>query len=829
MEFLNHPTRHLFFTGKGGVGKTSVACAVAVWLADQGKRVLLVSTDPASNLDEVLGTRLQRQPTPILSIPHLFAMNLDPEQAAADYREKMIGPYRSLLPAAAITSMEEQLSGSCTLEIAAFDEFSRLLGDASATAPFDHVLFDTAPTGHTLRLLTLPSAWTGFMEKNSTGTSCLGPLAGLQAQQALYQQTVKALSDEAQTTLVLVTRAEHAAFREAARTSHELQSLGVSNQHLVINAVFRATDASDPYATALQSRCDTAVSEMPPALQHLPRTVLPMTVGGLLGAASLRQLVPRRAGEKIPMASESAVPTLSGERTAELISLPPLSSIMDDLAAPGHGVILAMGKGGVGKTTVAAAVAVALADRGYDVLLSTTDPAAHIAAAVAGENRANLTVSRIDPAAETAKYSQEVLRTAGAGLDAAGLALLEEDLRSPCTEEIAVFRAFAEAVAQGTRRFVVLDTAPTGHTVLLLDSALAYHREVTRQTSGMPESVEKLLPRLRDPELTRVLIVALPEATPVHEAAQLQRDLRRAGIEPFAWIINQCFTPLRVSDPLLVQRRMQEARYLAEVTQEYSKRTAMIAWQITAPVGPSALRQAMTFGTGTSETHETNERKISNQEKFMIHTLHPELQAYVTSRLNETSFISDERKAELRQLSDYVTRCRLENRPARLTFVCTHNSRRSHLTQIWAQIGASVFGLDHVQTFSGGTEVTACNPRTVAALQRAGLVITTPDASVSNPLYSVSWSSNSPPLVCFSKVFNQSPNPVSDYCAIMTCSHADQHCPVAIGCDLRLAIRYEDPKVSDDTPQEAATYDERCRQIAREMLFVMSETRGKDA
>lgn len=825
MEFLNHPTRHLFFTGKGGVGKTSVACAVAVWLSDQGKRVLLVSTDPASNLDEVLGTRLERQPTPILSIPHLFAMNLDPEQAAADYREKMIGPYRTLLPAAAITSMEEQLSGSCTLEIAAFDEFSRLLGDASATAPFDHVLFDTAPTGHTLRLLTLPSAWTGFMEKNSTGTSCLGPLAGLQAQQALYQQTVKALSDEVQTTLVLVTRAEHAAFREAARTSNELQALGVSNQHLVINAVFRATDHLDPYAMAMQSRCDNALREMPLPLQQLPRTVLPMTVGGLLGAASLRRLISHSENHEHQTSTPPLTHKAAEEHTTAPTSLPPLSSLMDDIAAPGHGVILAMGKGGVGKTTVAAAIAVALADRGFDVLLSTTDPAAHIAAAVAGENRANLTVSRIDPAAETAKYSQEVLRTAGAGLDAAGRALLEEDLRSPCTEEIAVFRAFAEAVAQGTRRFVVLDTAPTGHTVLLLDSALAYHREVTRQASGMPESVEHLLPRLRDPELTRVLIVALPEATPVHEAAQLQRDLRRAGINPFAWVINQCFTPLQVSDPLLVQRRMQEARYLAEVTQEYSQRTAMIAWQRNAPVGPSALRQVMTFESLTSEHGTIKHEHTLTQGKIMTHTLHPELQSYVTSRLNEASLISDERKAELRQLSGYVTQCRQQNRPARLTFVCTHNSRRSHLTQIWAQVGATVFGLDHVQTFSGGTEVTACNPRTVAALQRAGLVITTPDASVSNPLYSVSWSKECSPLVCFSKVFNQSPNPVSDYCAIMTCSHADQHCPVAIGCDLRLAIRYEDPKISDDTPQEAATYDERCRQIARKMLFAMSNAK----
>lgn len=593
MDFLTHPTRNLFFTGKGGVGKTSVACAIAVKLADQGKHVLLVSTDPASNLDEVLGTSLLRQPTPIPSIPNLFALNLDPEQAAADYREKMVGPYRALLPAAAIASMEEQFSGSCTLEIAAFDEFSRLLGDVSATNQFDHVIFDTAPTGHTLRLLTLPSAWAGFLEKNSTGTSCLGPLAGLQTQQALYQQTVAALSDVNTTTLVLVTRAEATAFREAARTSGELRALGVSNQHLVVNAVFRATDVTDAVAVAMQRRGDKALAEMPAALSGLPRTILPMTSGGLLGAAALRQLV------------STATATHSGATSHDIAAkkdhpsltiLASLSSLMDELAAPGHGVILTMGKGGVGKTTIAAAIAVALADRGLDVLLSTTDPAAHIAAAVSGDQHPNLKVTRIDPVAETARYSQEVLNTAGAGLDAAGLALLEVDLRSPCTEEIAVFRAFAEAVAEGTRRFVVLDTAPTGHTVLLLDSALAYHREVTRQASGMPESVEQLLPRLRDPEMTRVMIVALPEATPVHEAAQLQRDLRRAQIEPFAWVLNQCLAPLTVSDPLLVQRQAHETRFVDEVTREHAHRTAMVAWQSEAPVGPDALRKLMNFG-----------------------------------------------------------------------------------------------------------------------------------------------------------------------------------------------------------------------------------------
>ena len=598
MEFLEHTTRNLFFTGKGGVGKTSVACAAAVRLADAGRRVLLVSTDPASNLDEVLGTPLEHHPTPVPSIPNLYGMNLDPEKSAAEYRERMVGPYRTLLPAAAVASMEEQFSGSCTLEIAAFDEFSRLLGDATATSQFDHVIFDTAPTGHTLRLLTLPSAWSGFMDSNTTGTSCLGPLAGLQTQQTLYQDTVHALSDPAITTLVMVTRAEVTAFREAARTSGELKALGVDNQHLVINAVFQADGGRDPFAVAMQQRGEKAIAEMPEVLKDLPRTLIPLTAGGVLGVAALRDLgrVPATNAQPETVAQqELRTPGKDLRPPALQRSKLPLSlaAMIDDLAAPGHGVILAMGKGGVGKTTVAAAVAVALADRGFEVHLSTTDPAAHIAAAVAGQTMANLTVSRIDPVAETARYSNEVMQHAGAGLDESGKALLAEDLRSPCTEEIAVFRAFADAVAEGTNRFVVLDTAPTGHTVLLLDSALAYHREVTRQTAGMPEAVQNLLPRLRDPEFTRVLIVTLPEATPVHEAAQLQRDLRRAEIEPYAWVINQSLSPLDVTDPLLIERQRNEARYINEVVSQQAIRTALISWQIEPPVGRAALNHAI--------------------------------------------------------------------------------------------------------------------------------------------------------------------------------------------------------------------------------------------
>ncbi len=579
MKFLDHPTRNLFFTGKGGVGKTSMACATAVRLADAGKRVLLVSTDPASNLDEVLSTPLGHHPTPVPSVPRLSAMNLDPEKSAAEYRERMVGPYRTLLPAAAVASMEEQFSGSCTLEIAAFDEFSRLLGDARATSEFDHVIFDTAPTGHTLRLLTLPSAWSGFMESNTTGTSCLGPLAGLQDQQELYQDTVQALSDPKTTTLVLVARPEVTAFREAARTSGELSALGVQNQHLVVNGVFRATDACDQIAIAMQKRGESALDTIPDSLRVLPRTTVPLQTTGVLGVESLRAL-----------GNPTSTPAISQPTKLDFTMPGSLGAMMDDLAAPGHGVILAMGKGGVGKTTVAAAVAVGLADRGFRVHLSTTDPAAHLAATVASNVLPNLSVSRIDPAVETDKYSKEVMATAGAGLDAQGQALLAEDLRSPCTEEIAVFRAFASAVAEGTDRFVVLDTAPTGHTILLLDAALAYHREVLRQASEMPSSVKLLLPRLRDPHYTRVLVVTLPEATPVHEAAQLQRDLRRAEIEPYAWVINQSLLPLEVTDLGLCDRQSHEAKFIREVIREHAHRCVIIPWQIEPPVGHEALQ-----------------------------------------------------------------------------------------------------------------------------------------------------------------------------------------------------------------------------------------------
>ena len=579
MALPDASTRYLFFTGKGGVGKTSLSCATGLALAEAGKRVLIVSTDPASNLDEVLETTLGSRPLPVSGVPGLFALNIDPETSARDYRERMVAPYRGGLPASAIASMEEQFSGACTVEIAAFDEFAKLLGDPASTAAFDHVIFDTAPTGHTLRLLTLPSAWSGFIASSTGGASCLGPLAGLEKQKALYADTVARLADAQQTRVVLVARADAASLREAERTRGELAELGVSNLRLVINGLFATESSDDRIAVALSKRSADALQTMPDGLAGLPRQEVAFLPRGTVGLTALRALFTPSLAEHpaTPSAATTALP-------------PGLPALIDELAAAGRGVIMTVGKGGVGKTTIAAAIAVALASRGFKVKLSTTDPAAHVASAVGGV-LPGLSISRIDPEAEVAAYTQEVLASAGKTLDPGARAMLEEDLRSPCTEEIAVFRAFAREVDGGGQGFVVVDTAPTGHTILLLDAAQAYHREVLRTRGEMPEAVSQLLPRLRDPAFTRVIVVTLAEATPVHEAERLQGDLVRAGIKPFAWVIEQSLLASGTRDPQLALRGDYEIPFIRRVADELAPRCALVPWLAVAPVGIEGLRQ----------------------------------------------------------------------------------------------------------------------------------------------------------------------------------------------------------------------------------------------
>ena len=580
MRLLKHPTRLLFFTGKGGVGKTSLACATAVALADQGKFVLLVSTDPASNLGQVFGVTIgEHLHTAIPGVPGLYALNINPEAAAQAYRDRIVSPVRDLLPAETVKGMEEQLSGACTTEIAAFDEFTGLLADDAATGKYDHIIFDTAPTGHTLRLLQLPTAWSNYLDSNESGASCLGPLSGLAKQRQQYAHAVAQLANGEATTVVLVSRPQKASLVEADRTSHELATLGIVNQQLVINGIMPENGSDDPLAVALREREQAAMHSLPASLVPLPMEQVPLQPRNMVGLEALRAFLVEKS-QALP-APQRAIPPVP-------LSLPPLSQLIDEIESDQHGLVMVLGKGGVGKTTVAAAIAVELAARGHAVHLTTTDPAAHLSMTVES-TVPNLMVSRIDPVVERDRYRQHVLETKGQNLDEAGRTLLEEDLRSPCTEEIAVFQALSRIMKESKQKFVVVDTAPTGHTLLLIDATGAYHRDVVR---NMPAGTRVVTPmmRLQDPAQTKMVIVTLPETTPVLEAEALQADLRRAGIEPWAWVINSSLSAASPSDPLLVARATEERQHIDRVQRSVS-RVAIIPWLTHEPTGSERLRE----------------------------------------------------------------------------------------------------------------------------------------------------------------------------------------------------------------------------------------------
>ena len=572
-ELLKNIPKFVFFTGKGGVGKTSMSCAISLALSKMNKKVLLISTDPASNLDEVLDTELSSTPSLINNTKNLFAMNINPVIAANEYKEKVVGPYRDLLPKEAINQMEEQLSGACSVEIAGFNEFSKYVGDDDIIKQYDHIILDTAPTGHTLRLLNLPSAWKDFIANNQTGSSCLGPVSGLVEQKILYEQVVDNLKDSSKTLLILVSRAEKLSLLEVSKASKELNEQGMKNQHLLINGVFKE-DSSDEIAQAFYQKSKEALAVMPENLKNISSNEIGFYPQGVLGLESLCAVINNET-MKEDMAELISFEEKINEALEDTMSW---KDLLNDIQKDKSGLIMTMGKGGVGKTSIASLIAYELSSLGHKVTLSTTDPAAHLDY-IKNNNTKDLIIEKIDPKYETQKHIKRVIKQNENKLSSDDMALLKEELNSPCIEEIAIFEAFASTVNKAKERFVVLDTAPTGHTLMLLDASNAYHKELSKNVKNEnSDDLIQLIPLLKDKKFTKILLLALAEATPTHEAKALQEDLQRAGITPYAWVINRSFVLCKTSNTVLKHKALNEVKYINEIKNTLSKKVVISPW-----------------------------------------------------------------------------------------------------------------------------------------------------------------------------------------------------------------------------------------------------------
>lgn len=554
-------TKYLFFTGKGGVGKTSVSCSIAVSLADRGKQVLLISTDPASNLQDVFETSIGNKITHIDQCPNLDVINIDPLKAATEYRESVVGPYRGKLPDSILKNMEEQLSGSCTVEIASFNEFAHLITDEKIKKKYDHIIFDTAPTGHTLRMLELPSAWTNFLNENSTGASCLGQLSGLTAQREQYKDAVDSLSKKSLTTMFLITRPQVSPIMEASRTSKELSDLGIINQVLIINGLLQ--ESNDKVSQKMVKLQTDALSQIPKNLSQYETFYILYKSYNVTGLDQVKKF----------LEDDDVIPQIEDFKEYHFDGL---DVLVDDLYQNKKKVIFAMGKGGVGKTTIASEIAKGFVKKGLKVHLTTTDPANHLH--FVAHEMPNLTISHIDEKKELKDYQEAVLSKARETMSEEDVKYIEEDLRSPCTQEIAVFRAFAEIVDKADNEVVVIDTAPTGHTLLLLESTQSYSKEINRSNGEIPPSVYKLLPRLKNESETEVVIVTLAETTPVFEAMRLFEDLKRAGIYSKWWVINQSLLATEVSNKILKAKANSEIEWINKVKEVSNGKFVVVPW-----------------------------------------------------------------------------------------------------------------------------------------------------------------------------------------------------------------------------------------------------------
>jgi len=581
-------TQFLFFSGKGGVGKTSMACAHAVRYADEGRRTLIVTTDPASNLADVFEQPIGHQVTAIRGLNNLWAMEIDPDRATQEYIDRALAPIRAAFPPQLVHVMEEQMSGPCTAEVAAFDRFTDFIVADTQGAGYDLVIFDTAPTGHTLRLLELPAEWSESIQTASQGSgqTCIGPAAAIQDAKHKYERVVAALRDPLATDFVFVLHPEAIAIRETRRAIGELGKLGVQTFQLIVNGIIPTEARTNPLFAARAEMQARYLAEIEADLPF-PARGMPLLAGEIRGVTGLRELGRIYFDGQAPQ----AVPSSENCKAAiKHVRLSPASLLPLIEPSARRRTIFFAGKGGVGKTVASCITAVWLARRGYRTLLLTTDPAAHlddVLGAPVGnmpaelDGQPNLWAVKIDPKAAAETYKARILNDARqCGRPETALKVMAEELDSPCTEEMAAFDQFIDYASQSDWDAVVFDTAPTGHTLRLLELPLDWSQQLDVKVFASVETAAaddvakrhfaQVIEMMRDPAQSTFAFVLYPEVTPILEAWRASQELATVGVPTGLVVANQVIPPEQATTPFAHARRAMHAKYLGVIAERFS-------------------------------------------------------------------------------------------------------------------------------------------------------------------------------------------------------------------------------------------------------------------
>lgn len=605
-------TKFYFFSGKGGVGKTTMAAASATYLAGLGKKTLIITTDPASNLADVFEQPIGYQITPIQNLPNLFALELDPDKATDEYKEKALAPLKGLIPDESFAVLEEQLNSPCTAEMAAFERFTDFLQEPD----YEIVIFDTAPTGHTLRLLELPVEWSGVIEKaakdGSSGQTCIGPAAALAESKEKFDRAINAMRDSKQTTFIFVLRPEATPIYEAKRSITELTKLGIQSQELIVNGIYPQSACDNPFMLRRFAKQQEFLVQIKRSFS-VPVTLIELEANEIKGKESLFK-IGKKLYEKPVKLADYSPQIIKARHQFPIQDYPRVNSTINQLLVPQNGLrrtIFFAGKGGVGKTSVAAATSLWIADKGYKTLLLTTDPASHLGqifeqtitdepTKIKGER--NLWMAHIDASKAAQEYKEKVLAEVRQKYNKERVIAIEEELNSPCTEEMATFEKFIEFATRKDFEVLVFDTAPTGHTLRLLKLPVEWSKQLEIKIFTTTDDTEadritkarfrEVIDMMRDTNQTTFSFVMYPESTPIEEASQAMADLATINIQTSLIVANLVLPGSILTNNYLKQRGIMQDKYLKEMYKRFSAPILQLPLLADDLIGKEKLKQA---------------------------------------------------------------------------------------------------------------------------------------------------------------------------------------------------------------------------------------------